>query len=82
MSFLSDLWSTFASSSDAAIDRIYHTPAKQWVAQFAPPTSAPGSDQTITILSFVSSNWFYHRLVNAFAANTLVRFRRRRAFTI
>jgi hypothetical protein len=42
MSFLSDLWSTFASSSDAAIDRIYHTPAKQWVAQFAPPTSAPG----------------------------------------
>jgi hypothetical protein len=42
MTFLSDLWATVTSSSADALDRMYHTPAKQWVAQFAPPASASG----------------------------------------
>jgi hypothetical protein len=42
MSFLSDFWNTVSSSADTAISRIYHTPSKQWVAQFAPAAAAPG----------------------------------------
>ncbi len=42
MSFLSDFWNTVSSSTGSAVDRIYHSPAKQWVAQFAPAGSAAG----------------------------------------
>lgn len=42
MSFLSDFWNTVSSSAGSAVDRIYHSPAKQWVAQFAPLSSAAG----------------------------------------
>lgn len=40
MSFLSDFWDTVSSSTETAVSRIYHSPAKQWVAQFAPAASA------------------------------------------
>jgi hypothetical protein len=41
MSFLANFWDILTSPADEAIERIYHTPSKQWVAQFAPPKCAP-----------------------------------------
>jgi hypothetical protein len=39
MTFLSDLWDLLNSPADEALEKIYHTPSKQWVAQFAPPST-------------------------------------------
>ncbi|MGB6724370.1 MAG: hypothetical protein WBE74_00615 [Terracidiphilus sp.] len=39
MSFLTDFWDLLNSPADQALEKIYHTPSKQWVAQFAPPSS-------------------------------------------
>jgi hypothetical protein len=40
VSFLSGFWDLLNSPVDVALERIYHTPSKQWVADFAPPTAA------------------------------------------
>jgi hypothetical protein len=40
MTFLSEFWDLLNSPAGTAIDKIYHTPSRQWVAQFAPLTSA------------------------------------------
>lgn len=39
--FLSDFWNLLNSPVDVALERIYRTPSKQWVAQFAPVAAAP-----------------------------------------
>ncbi len=39
MTFLSNFWDLLNSPADEALERIYHTPSKQWVAQFAPPST-------------------------------------------
>ncbi len=41
MPFLTDLWDFLNLPIDQAIDRMYHTKSKQWVAQFAPASTAP-----------------------------------------
>lgn len=41
MSFLSAFWDILNSPPGEAIEKIYHSPSKQWVAQFAPLKSAP-----------------------------------------
>jgi hypothetical protein len=40
MGFISDFWDLLNSPADEALERIYHSPSKQWVAQFAPLESA------------------------------------------
>jgi hypothetical protein len=39
MTFLADLWDVLNSPVDEALEKIYHTPSKQWIAQFAPPST-------------------------------------------
>jgi hypothetical protein len=41
MTFLSDFWDVLNSPADVALEKIYHSPSKQWVADFAPLASAP-----------------------------------------
>jgi hypothetical protein len=40
MGFLADFWNIVSSSSAEAIERIYHSKSKQWVAQFVPSERA------------------------------------------
>jgi len=41
MGFIANFWDILNSPADEAIERIYHSPSKQWVAQFAPPKCVP-----------------------------------------
>lgn len=44
MAFFSNLWDILNSPAGEAIEKIYHSPSKQWVAQFAPPALAQNLD--------------------------------------
>jgi hypothetical protein len=61
MSFLSDFWDLLNSPADEALEKIYHTPSKQWVAQFAPPsaTNLPTVKQTEIVprKHYIYSTW-------------------------
>ena len=41
MSFLTNLWDFLNLPVDQAVDKMYHSKSKQWIAQFAPPETAP-----------------------------------------